>query len=175
MKEGYRVDSCHLLAGNSSSLSLSLVFRSRSVERFRSLNELAWGFADGSNRPLQDRCRAGALNERNQGHFSSPTPHFVRAHHFFFRVVFTFNEDIRSHRFDQIQWSLFVKKHNGINIRESRNQPCASILDNNRATCHSESADRTIRVESNYKPVSLALCLLQQCQVSDMKQIKAPI
>src|SRR5882762_4240472 len=161
MKEGYRVDSCHLLAGNSSSLSLSLVFRSRSVERFRSLNELAWGFADGSNRPLQDRCRAGALNERNQGHFSCPTPHFVRAHYFFFRVVFTFNEDIRSHRFDQIQWSLFVKKHNGINIRKRRHQPCTGILDNNWAPRHSESANRTVRVESNHQAVSLTLGLLQ--------------
>src|SRR6267142_3611025 len=141
MKEGYSVDSCHLLGRNSSSLSLSLVFRSRSVERFRSLNELAWGFADGSNRSFQDLRCAGTLNKWNQGHFSSPTPHFVRAHYFFFRVVFAFNEHVRSHRFDQIQRSLLVKKDNGVNIRESRHQPCTGILGNNWAPCHSESSN----------------------------------
>src|SRR5713101_1442660 len=145
MKEGYSVEPCHLLARNSSSLSLSMLFRSRSIERLRSLNELAGVFADGGNRSLQNLRRAGALDERNQGHFSSPTPHFVRAYYFFFRVVFTFNEHIRSHRSDQIQRSLFIKKHNGINIREGRHQPCTRILGNNWAPRHSESANRAVR------------------------------
>src|SRR5216684_9403326 len=99
----------------------------------RSLDELAWVFANGSNRSLQNLRRAGALNERNQGHFSSPTPHFVRAYYFFFGVVFTFDEHIRSYRFDQIQRSLFIKKDSGINVRESRHQPCTRIFGNNRA------------------------------------------